>query len=93
MGRRTKEKEDADINIKSSNVPLHYCSDHIMWQKTREREKADMSIGYSHSVLSNNYKDAIRDELSELEDKIAAIEGDRQPSSKRRRIISVKVYV
>lgn len=64
-----------------------------MGQRTREREKADMSIGYSHSVLSNNYKDAIRDELNELKDKIAAIEGDRQPSSKRRRIISVKVYV
>ena len=93
MGRRTREKKDADINIKSSNVPLHYCNNHIMWQGTREREKADMSIGYSHSVLSNNYKDAIRDELSELKDKIAAIEGDRQPSSKRRRIISVKVYV
>ena len=92
MRRKTKE-EVTDINIKSSNVPLHYCSDHIMWQKTREREKADKSIGYSHSVLSNNYKDAIRDELSELKDKIAAIEGDRQPSSKRRRIISVKVYI
>ena len=45
MGRRTREKEDVDINIKSSNVPLHYCSDHIMWQKTREREKADINIG------------------------------------------------
>ena len=64
-----------------------------MKQKTRERENADISIGYSHSVLSNNYKDAIKDELSELKDRIAAIEGDRQPSSKRRRIISVKVYV
>lgn len=63
MGRRTKEKEDADINIKSSDT------------------------------LSCNYKDAIKDELSELKDKIAAIEGDRQPSSKRRRKISVKVYV
>lgn len=65
MGRRTKEKEDADINIKSSNV------------------------------LSHDYKDAVtvKDELSELKDKIAAIKGDRQPSSKRRRIISVKVYV
>lgn len=93
MGRRTKEKEDADINIKSFNVPLHYCNDHIMWQKTREREKADISIGYSPNVLSNNYKDAIKDELSELKDKIAAIEDDRQPSSKHRRIISVKVYV
>lgn len=92
MRRKTKE-EVTDINIKSSNVPLHYCNDHIMWQKTREREKADMSIGYSHSVLSNNYKDAIIDELNELKDKIAAIEGDRQPSSKRRRKISVKVYV
>ena len=52
-----------------------------------------MSIEYSHSVLSNNYKDAIKDELSELKDRIAAIEGNRQPSSKHRRIISVKVYV
>ena len=64
-----------------------------MKQKTRERENADISIGYSPNVLSNNYKGAIKDELSELKDRIAAIEGDRQPSSKRRRIISVKVYV
>ena len=64
-----------------------------MERKTKERENADISIGYSPNVLSNNYKDAIKDELSELKDRIAAIEGNRQPSSKRRRIISVKVYV
>lgn len=64
-----------------------------MRRKTKEKEIAtDIKIK-SSDTLSNNYKDAIRDELSELKDKIAAIKGDRQPSSKRRRKISVKVYV
>ena len=65
-----------------------------MKQKTREKEIAGINIKSSDSLIYN-YKDVvtIKDELSELKDKIAAIEGDRQPSSKRRRIISVKVYV
>lgn len=66
-----------------------------MKQKTREeKEIAGINIKSSNSLIYN-YKDAVtvKDELSELKDKIAAIEGDRQPSSKRRRIISVKVYV
>ena len=65
-----------------------------MKQKTREKENADISIKSSDSLIYN-YKDVVtvKDELSELKDRIAAIEGDRQPSSKRRRIISVKVYV
>lgn len=65
MGQRTREKEDVDINIKSSDSLIY------------------------------NYKDVVtvKDELSELKNKIAAIEDDRQPSSKHRRIISVKVYV
>ena len=65
-----------------------------MKQKTREKEIAGINIKSSDSLIYN-YKDVVtvKDELSELKDKIAAIEGDRQPSSKRRRIISVKVYV
>ena len=65
-----------------------------MKQKTREKETAGINIKSSDSLIYN-YKDAVtvKDELSELKDKIAAIEGDRQPSSKRSRIISVKVYV
>lgn len=66
-----------------------------MKQKTREKEIAtDINIKSSDTLICN-YKDAItvKDELSELKDKIAAIEGNRQPSSKRRRKISVKVYV
>ena len=65
-----------------------------MKQKTREEEIAGINIKSSDSLIYN-YKDAVtvKDELSELKDKIAAIEGDRQPLSKRRRIISVKVYV
>ena len=64
-----------------------------MKQKTREKETASINIKFSDSLIYN-YKDVVtvKDELSELKDKIAAIEGDRQPSSKRRRIISVKVY-
>ena len=72
MGQRTREKEDADINVKSSNASIKIKSS---------------------DTLSCNYKDAIKDELSGLKDKIAAIEDDRQPSSKHRRKISVKVYV
>ena len=63
--------------------------------KTREKEIAtDINIKSSDSLIYN-YKDVVtvKDELSELKNKIAAIEGDRQPSSKRRRIISIKVYV
>ena len=65
-----------------------------MKQKTREKEIAGINIKSSDSLIYN-YKDVVtvKDELSELKNKIAAIEGDRQPSSKRRRIISVKVYV
>ena len=65
-----------------------------MKQKTREKENAGINIKSSDSLIYN-YKDVItvKDELSELKNKIAAIEGDRQPSSKRRRIISVKAYV
>lgn len=65
-----------------------------MKQKTREKEIAGINIKSSDSLIYN-YKDVVtvKDELSELKDKIAAIEGDRQPSSKRRRKISVKVYV
>lgn len=75
-----------------------------MGRKTREKEIAtdinvkssDAGINIKSSdVLIYNYKNAVtvKDELSELKDKIAAIEGDRQPSSKRHRKISVKVYV
>ena len=64
-----------------------------MRQKTREKEiVTDINVK-SSDTLSCNYKDTIKDELSELKDKIAAIEDDRQPSSKHRRKISVKVYV
>ena len=65
-----------------------------MKQKTREKEIAGINIKSSDSLIYN-YKDVVtvKDELSELKNKIAAIEGDRQPSSKRRRKISVKVYV
>ena len=66
-----------------------------MGRKTKERETAaDIDIKSSDALICN-YRDAVtvKDELSELKYKIAAIEGDRQPSSKRRRIISVKVYV
>ena len=65
-----------------------------MKQKTREKEIAGINIKSSDSLIYN-YKDVVtvKDELSKLKNKIAAIEGDRQPSSKRRRIISVKVYV
>ena len=65
-----------------------------MKQKTREKEIAGINIKSSDSLIYN-YKDVVtvKDELSELKNKIAAIEGDRQPSSKRRHIISVKVYV
>ena len=65
-----------------------------MKQKTREKEIAGINIKSSDSLIYN-YKDVVtvKDELSELKDRIAAIEDDRQPSSKRRRIISVKVYV
>ena len=65
-----------------------------MKQKTREKEIAGINIKSSDSLIYN-YKDVVtvKDELSELKNKIAAIEGNRQPSSKRRRIISVKVYV
>ena len=65
-----------------------------MKQKTREKEIAGINIKSSDSLIYT-YKDVVtvKDELSELKNKIAAIEGNRQPSSKRRRIISVKVYV
>ena len=65
-----------------------------MKQKTREKEIAGINIKSSDSLIYN-YKDVVtvKDELSELKNKIAAIKDDRQPSSKRRRIISVKVYV
>lgn len=46
MGQRTREKEDVDMNIKSSNVPLHYCSDHIMWQKTKNKRKRKSRYKY-----------------------------------------------
>ena len=62
-----------------------------MKQKTREKEIASINIKSSDSLIYN-YKDAVTVK-DELKDKIAAIEGNRQPSSKRRRIISVKVYV
>ena len=65
-----------------------------MGRKTKEREIADINIKSSDSLIYN-YKDVVtvKDELSELKDKIAAIEDNRQPSSKHRRQISVKVYV
>ena len=65
-----------------------------MKQKTREKEIAGINIKSSDSLIYN-YKDVVtvKDELSELKNKIAAIEGDRQPLSKHRRKISVKVYV
>ena len=62
-----------------------------MKQKTREKEIASINIKSSDSLIYN-YKDAVTVK-DELKDKIAAIEGNRQPFSKRRRIISVKVYV
>lgn len=64
-----------------------------MRRKTKEKEIATGIKIKSSDTLSCNYKDAIKDELSELKDKIAAIEDDKQPSSKHRRKISVKVYV
>ena len=66
-----------------------------MGRQTKERETAaDINIKSSDALICN-YRDAVtvKDELSELKDKIAAIEDDRQPSSKRHRKISVKVYV
>ena len=66
-----------------------------MGRKTKERETAaDINIKSSDALIYN-YRDTvtINDELSELKDKIAAIEDNRQPSSKHRRKISVKVYV
>lgn len=65
-----------------------------MKQKTREKETAGINIKSSDSLIYN-YKNivTVKDELSELKDKIAAIEDNRQPSSKHRRKISVKVYV
>ena len=66
-----------------------------MRRKTKERETAaDINIKSSDALICN-YRDAVtvEDELGELKYKIAAIEDDRQPSSKHRRIISVKVYV
>ena len=65
-----------------------------MKQKTREKEDADINIKSSDSLIYN-YKDVVtvKDELSELKDKIAVIEDNRQPFSKRHRKISVKVYV
>lgn len=62
-----------------------------MERKTKETA-ADIKIK-SSDTLSCNYKDAIKDELSELKDKIAVIEDNRQPFSKRHRKISVKVYI
>ena len=49
-----------------------------MKQKTREKETASINIKSSDSLIYN-YKDAVtvKDELSELKNKIAAIEGDR----------------
>ena len=73
-----------------------------MRRKTREKEIAtDINVKSSDAgikikssdTLSCNYKDAIKDELSELKDKIAVIEDNRQPFSKRHRKISVKVYI
>ena len=65
-----------------------------MRRKTKEREIAGINIKSSDSLIYN-YKDVVtvKDELSELKDKIAAIEDNRQPSSKHCRKISVKVYV
>ena len=65
-----------------------------MKQKTREKEIAGINIKSSDSLIYN-YKDVVtvKDELSELKDKIAAIEDNRQPSSKHGRKISVKIYV
>ena len=65
-----------------------------MGRKTIEKEIAGINIKSSDSLIYN-YKDVVtvKDELSELKDKIAAIEDNRQPSSKHRRKISVKVYV
>ena len=64
-----------------------------MRRKTREKEITGINIKSSDSLIYN-YKDVVtvKDELSELKNKIAAIEDDRQPFSKRRRKISVKVY-
>ena len=62
-----------------------------MKQKTREKEIASINIKSSDSLIYN-YKDAVTVK-DELKDKIAAIEDNRQPSSKHRRKISVKVYV
>ena len=65
-----------------------------MGRKTKERETEGINIKSSDALICN-YKNAItvKDELSELKDKIAAIEDNRQPSSKHRRKISVKIYV
>ena len=66
-----------------------------MRRKTREKEIAtDINIKSSDALICN-YRDAVtvKDELSELKDKIAVIEDNRQPFSKRHRKISVKVYV
>ena len=73
-----------------------------MRRNTREKEIAtDINVKSSDAgikikssgTLSCNYKDVIKDELGELRDKIAAIEDNGQPFSKRHRKISVKVYV
>ena len=65
-----------------------------MRRKTKERETEGINIKSSDALICN-YKNAItvKDELSELKDKIAVIEDNRQPFSKRHRKISVKVYV
>lgn len=69
-----------------------------MRRKTREKEIAtDINVKSSDAGIKIKSSDTlsctIKDELSELKDKIAVIEDNRQPFSKRRRKISVKVYV